>query len=142
MKIIPSFTAKYVYSKTPEERKYNILKETYRSSQGLGAGIGAFAVTEALDKYFLLKNKNKKPAEELLRLGKKHTRWNTLIGIAVGMGGYVIAWPWFKKCEPMQTKIYEWADKQSRIAEKAEQLVIEEDKQTKMQEKASETSDK
>lgn len=128
-----SFTAKYKYSKTPEERKYNLLKETYQMSEGIGGGITAFAVLETIDKYQLTKNKNHKPAAELVKLAKKHTKRNALIGLGAGIASYLIAWPWYKKTEPMQIKIQEWADKQNRIAEKAEQLVKEEDKKAEQQ---------
>ncbi len=125
-----AFTAKYKYSKTPEERKYNILKENYQMSEGIGGGFMAFAVLETIDKFKLTKNKNNKPATEIAKLAKKHTKRNALIGLAYGIASYFITWPWYKKMEPMQTKVHEWADKQNRIAEKAEQLVKEEDKKS------------
>ena len=140
MQIIPSFTAKYQYSKTPEERKYNILKETYQMSEGIGGAFATFAVLESLDKFALTKNKKNKTATELKQLAKSHTKRNALIALACGVGAYLTTWPWFKKTEPMQIKIHEWADKQNRIAEKAEQLVKEEDKtQKSAQTEAKET---
>lgn len=128
MQIIPSFTAKYKYSKTLEERKYNILKETYQMSEGIGGACGVFAVLETMDKFKLTKNNANKPVNELAKLAKKHTKRNALIALGCGVASYLIAWPWYKKTEPMQIKVHEWADKQNRIAEKAEQLVKEEDK--------------
>ncbi len=137
MQIIPSFTAKYKYSKTPEERKYNILKESYQSSQGMATAFGTFAVLETFDKFMLIKDKANKPAKELTKLAKKHTKRNAIIGLACGVACYLIAWPWYKKTEPFQIKIHEWADKQNRIAEKAEQLVKEEDKALKTEKETS-----
>lgn len=140
MQIIPSFTAKYKYSKTPEERKYNILKETYQMSEGIGGACGVFAVLETMDKFKLTKNKDNKPVNELAKLAKKHTKRNALIALGFGVASYLIAWPWYKKTEPMQIKVHEWADRQNRIAEKAEQLVKEEDKtQKSAQTEAKET---
>lgn len=133
MQIIPSFTSKYKYSKTPEERKYNILKETYQMGEGIGGAFATFAVLESLDKFILTKNKNNKPVKELAALAKKHTKRNALIALGGGVISYLITWPWYKKTEPMQIKIHEWADKQNRIAEKAEQLVKEEDKAQKIE---------
>ncbi len=126
MQIQPNFTSKYTYSKTEDERKYNVLKDSYKAAEGLAAAGVTYGITETIDKFILTKNKNNLSAQELSKLAKKHTKRNLLIGLAAGIVSYLITWPIYKKMEPTQLKLQKWADDQNRIAEKAEQLVKEE----------------
>lgn len=126
MQVQPNFTAKYVYSNNDEERKIEILKDSYKAGEGLASAAVTYGILETVDKFQLTKNKQNRTAEEIAKLAKSHTKRNLLFGLLGGVLGYAISWPWYKYCEPMQLKIRRWADNQNRIAEKAEQLIKEE----------------
>ncbi len=126
MQIQPNFTSKYTYSKTEEERKYNVLKDSYKGAEFLASAAGTFGVLETMDKFILTQNNKNRTAKELNKLAKKHTKINLIVGLGAGIFGYLITWPIYKKMEPLQLKLRKWADDQNRIAEKAKQLVKEE----------------
>lgn len=128
MKIQPNFTAKYEYSKNDDERKQVILKDSYLAAEGLaGAGL-TYGVLETIDKRKIAQNTQKHGQQDLINLAKKNSKHNVWWAILAGVVCYAITWPIHKLYEPMLLKLYRWADKQTRIAEKAEQLVNEEDK--------------
>ena len=133
MKIQPNFTAKYKYSTNDEERKQVILKDSYKISEALSSGFLTFGILESIDKFKCINNKQKLETAKLKQLAQKQTKHNILWGLAAGVVCYAIAWPIYKLCEPTQLKLQQWADKQNRIAQKAEQLINEEDKANQLQ---------
>lgn len=108
------------------EKNYKTMKELYKGAEGIGSGLTTFGMLESIQKFSIAKNKPVQTADEIGRLAKKGLKRNVLLGLLGTALGYIIAWPSFKLCEPMQMKLQEWADNQNRIAEKAEQLVKEE----------------
>lgn len=131
MKIQPNFTAKYKYFQNDEERKQQFLKDSYLAAEGLAGAGSTYGILETIDKRKIAKNTQKQTSTELLNLAKKNSKRNILWALLGGALCYAIAWPIHKLYEPMQLKLQRWADKQNRIAEKAEQLVKEEDETKK-----------
>ncbi len=131
MQVQPNFTSKYKYSKTEDERKYNVLKDSYKTAESLASAGITYGILETVDKFILTKNKTNKSVQELNKLAKSHTKRNLIIGLAAGIVSYLITWPLYKKMEPSQLKLQKLIDDQNRITEKAEQLVKEETLQKK-----------
>ena len=131
MQVQPNFTSKYKYSKTEDERKYNVLKDSYKTAESLASAGITYGILETVDKFILTKNKTNKSVQELNKLAKSHTKRNLIIGRAAGIVSYLITWPLYKKMEPSQLKLQKLIDDQNRITEKAEQLVKEETLQKK-----------
>ncbi len=114
-------------NKTTDHPNYKRMKNFYKAQEGAAAGIFTFGVLETIQKFSLAKQKPTQTAEAIATVAKKGLKQNALFGLAAGVLGYAIAWPTFKWLEPTQLKVHEWADKQNKIAEKAEELLKQED---------------
>lgn len=113
--------------KEKTDEKYNVMKNFYKAAEGVSTGFIACGVLETIQKFSIAKNKNTKTADEIASLAKKGYKLNIILGLSAAAIGYLLAWPSFKIFEPTQMKLQEWADKQNRIAEKAEELIKQED---------------
>lgn len=116
-----------MFTRNETDDKYNRMKNLYKVTEGLVAGFVAFGLLETFQKFSIAKAQNTQTANELASAAKKGLKLNILFGLAGAVLCYLIAWPGFKLFEPTNMKLYEWADKQNRIAEKAEELIKQED---------------
>lgn len=108
-----------LYSK----KGYMQLVNTTRFMEGL---LGGFAILESIDKFELVKNKKNLPAKALKAKAWKHTKLNILGGIATGIATIFIGKAMDKTLIPLNEKLWDSAEKQRAIREKAKELVEQE----------------
>ena len=116
-----------MFTRNETDDKYSRMKNLYKVTEGLVAGFVSFGLLETFQKFSIAKSNNTQIVDEIASTAKKGFQRNLLWGLAAAASGYLIAWPCFKLFEPTNMKLYEWADKQNRIAEKAEELIKQED---------------
>ena len=104
-----------------------------RASQFTEGFLSGYAVLETIDKFQLIKNKNNLAKDALKSKAWKHTKYNLLGGIATGIGSVLIGKFFTDKYTiPLNEKIADWADKQTRINEKAKELIEQEEASDKI----------
>jgi len=120
-----SFTSenKSEQSSLYSKKGYMQLANTGRFMEGLFCG---FAILESTDKFELIKNKRNLPAKALKAKAWKHTKWNILGGVATGIASIFIGKVLDKKLIPWNEKMWDMAEKQRAINEKAKELVEQE----------------
>lgn len=111
-----------------------------RASQFTEGFLAGYAVLETIDKFQLIKNKNNLAKDALKSKAWKHTKYNLLGGLATGVASVLIGKFFTNKYTiPLNEKVADWADKQTKINEKAKELVEQEENQDKKEPEKPET---
>ena len=108
----------------------------------LGGLLGGFATLECIDKFQLIKNKENLPVKTLKTKAWKHTKWNILGGIATGIAAIFMGKVMDKKLIPWNERLWDAAEKQRAINEKAKELVEQEKAQKTEVSKETKTTEK
>ena len=100
-----------------------------RASQFTEGFLGGYALLEAIDKFQLIKNKNNLSPKALKAKAWKHTKYNLLGGIGVGIASVLIGKFFTNKyLIPLNEKLSDFVAKQERINAKAKELIEQEDR--------------
>lgn len=121
-----NFTA----SEAPQQKKepaiyckkgYMTLLTSAQFTEGL---FGGFATFEAIDKFQLIKNTKNLTKEQLKAKAWKHTKWNMALALLTGALSVVIGKTITNKfLMPINEKMFDIAEKQKKVSQKAKELV-------------------